>query len=142
MRFSTTRVWVWAPPAFLFLLSLTVALAAPDPGTRIFYLAMTLSTGYWLVRSLRVGVEVTPEVVAVHGQLRTRRFALEDIRGARVAPMRTASPFYRFFPYVALEVDLRDGGTRHFDEISARKSDRGAIDAIASSINGARPVGS
>ncbi len=45
----------------------------------------------------------------MHGQLRTRRFALEDIRGARVAPMRTALPFYRFFPYVALEVDLRGG---------------------------------
>ena len=74
---------------------------------------MTLSTGYWLVRSLRVGVEVTSEVVAVRRQLRTRRFGPEDIRGARVAPLRTASPFYRFFPYVALEVDLRDRGTRH-----------------------------
>lgn len=142
MRFSTTRVWVWAPPAFFFLLSLVVALAAPDPGTRIFYLAMTLGAAYWLVRSLRVGVEVSPGVVAVHGQLRTRRFALEDIRGARVAPMRTASPIYRFFPYVALEVELRDGKTRHFDEISARESDRGAIDAIAKTINGAPPVDS
>lgn len=55
-------------------------------------------------------------------------------------PLRTASPFYRFFPYVTLEVDLCDGVTRHFDEISARESDRGAIDAIANSINGAPPV--
>lgn len=142
MRFSTTRVWVWAPPAFFFLLSLMVAIGAPDSGTRIFYLPMALLAGYWLVRSLRVGVEVTPEGVAVHGQLRTRRFALGDIRGARVAPMRTASPFYRFFPYVALEVDLGDGESRHFDEISARESDRGAIEAIANSINRAPPAGS
>ena len=140
MRHSTTRFWVWAPPACFFLLSLIVAVAAPDPGTRLFYLAMTLGTGYWLVRSLRVGVELASEIVVVHGQLRNRRFAMEDVRSARVAPMRTASPFYRFFPYLALELELGDGTTRHFDEVSAREGDRATIDAIADSINGGSPA--
>lgn len=102
---------------------------------RIFYVLVTIGTGYLLIRSLHVGVELTAEEVAVHGQMRTRRYPWPHVRRARVEPMRTASPFYRFFPYVALELDLDGGETRHFDEISAKKTDGATIEAIADSIN-------
>jgi hypothetical protein len=79
-------------------LSLIVAVAARGAGARIFYVLLTIGTGYLLIRSLHVGVELTSEEVAVHGQMRTRRYPWPHVRRARVEPMRTGSPFYASFP--------------------------------------------
>lgn len=137
MRYSTTRLWIWLPPAFSFGLSAIVALAAPDAGMRGFYIVLSIGTGYWLIRSLRVGVEVSSDGVAVHGQIRTRRYPLAEVRRARAEPMRTASPLYRFVRYIALELDLQSDESRHFDEISVRERDRSVVDRIVDSINAA-----
>lgn len=135
VSYPTTRLWVWLPPAFFFGFSVIVALAAPDIGQRIFYVLLALVTGYWLVRSLRVRVEISAEAIAAFGQLRTRRYPIAVVRGARAEPMRTASPLYRFAPYVALTLDFESGESRHFDEISVRQRDQEALDRIVTSIN-------
>lgn len=49
--------------------------------------------------------------------------------------MRTASPLYRFAPYVALTLDFESGESRHFDEISVRQRDQEVVDRIVTSIN-------
>lgn len=135
MSYPTTRLWVWLPPAFFFGFSVIVALAAPDAGQRIFYVVLALATGYWLVRSLRVRVETSADEISVFGQLRTRRYPIAAVRRARAEPMRTASPLYRFAPYVALALDFESGESRHFDEISVRQRDREVVDRIVTSIN-------
>lgn len=137
MRYSTTRVWIWLPPAFFFGISAIVATAAPDAGTRAFYIVLSIATGYWLIRSLRVGVWISADAVAVHGQFRTRRYRPSEVRRARAVPMRTASPLYRVVRYIALELDLEPDECRHFDEISVRERDRSVVDRIVDAINAA-----
>jgi hypothetical protein len=137
MRYSTTRLWIWLPPALFFSLSTIVAIAAPSPRTRAFYILLSSATGYWLIRALRVGVEISTDGVAVHGQVRTRRYRLTDVRRARAEPMRTSSPLYRVVRYVALELEFTDDESRHFDEISVRERDRSVVDRIVDSINAA-----
>lgn len=137
MRYSTTRLWIWLPPAFFFGLTAIVALAAPDVGTRIFYAVLAVGTGYWLLRARRVGVEISTGALVVHGQFRKRRIDLGDVRGASAVPLRTASPLYRYFPYVALELDLANGTTRHFEELSVRERDRSVVDEIVAAVNAA-----
>lgn len=135
MTYSTTRLAVWLLPAFFFGFSVVLAVALPNTGERVFYLVLALATGYWLIRSLRVRVEISPDAIAVHGQMRTHRYPVAAVRCARAEPMRTASPFRRFAPYVALALDVEPDQSRHFDEISVRQSDREVLDRIVDSIN-------
>jgi hypothetical protein len=138
---STRRAAIWAPPWFFLVLSLIVMAGADEAGTRFFFAFMALATGCWLIRSLRVGVGLTAEVVIVRGQMRTRRYPWSKVRQARVAPMRTRSPLSDRFPYVALELELDTGETRLFEDISTKAPDRTTIEAIAHSINTGPPVG-
>lgn len=80
-------------------------------------------------------MELTEERLAVHGQVRTHRIAWRDLRLATAAPMRTASPLRKRFPYVALTLELSDGQRRQFEEVAAAESDRARVDAIVDAIN-------
>lgn len=137
MDYATTRLCIWLPPAFFLGLAAIVALAARHPGTRAFYVVFSFAAGYWLLRSLRVGVEVTSDAVAIRGSLHTRHYPLSVVVRARVEPMHTSSPVARFFPYVALALDLDPGGARQFGDMSVRERDRVVLDRTAEAINGA-----
>lgn len=136
LSLSTRRLGLWLPPTFFFGLALLIFVGIPEGGSRVFYAILTLAMGYWLVRAWRVGVDMTDDDLVVRGQLRTHRFAWARVRGAAVEPMRTASPLQRVWPYVALEVELEDGLSRQFEEVSAAASDRSTVQRVADEING------
>lgn len=133
--FSTTRLGVWLPAACFFVFSLILTAASPELGSRLFYALFTLATGYWLFRARRVGIDITENGLAVRGQIRRHRFARSDMRGAGVERMRTASPLQRVVPYVALVIELADGHSRQFEEVSAAASDRSRVQEVADAIN-------
>lgn len=139
--FRVRRLFGWLPAAFFFALSAIVLAGTPNVGTRVFYVGMTLLTGVWLVRCWRVAVEITESGVTVRGSLRTSRFPWSDIVEATLAPMKSASPLSRRWPYVALALRLHDGRARRFDDISAALARKASISAIVDHINGARGQG-
>jgi hypothetical protein len=132
----TTRPGLWLPPAFFFGLSVVVLVAAPDAGAKLFYGLFAAATGYWLLRARRARVALTEDGLTVFGQIRTRRIAWTEIRQATAAPMRTTSPLKKWFPYVALTVELGDGRIVQFEEVSAAESHRATVDSIAAAVNG------
>jgi hypothetical protein len=83
-----------------------------------------------------VRAEVSDGSLVVYGQFRTRRIGLGRIREAVVEPVRTASPFAKQFPYVALALELVDGSHVQFQELSVRQPGRRRMDEFASAING------
>jgi hypothetical protein len=126
---------VWLPAAFFFGFSLILTAASPGLGSRLFYAIFTVATGYWLFRTRRIRVDLDEDAIAIRGQIRTHRFAWSEVRGAGVEAMRTASPLQRVIPYVALVIELTEGGTRQFEEVSAAASDRARVQRVADAIN-------
>jgi hypothetical protein len=135
LSLSTRRPWLWLPPAFFFGFSVIILAAAPDGGPRLFYAVLAVATGYWLVRAWRVGVDLTDDQLVTRGQLRRHHFAWRRLRGAAVKPMRTMSPFQRLVPYVALTIELEDGRTRQFEEVSAAASKRSRVERVVDEID-------
>lgn len=135
LSISTGRLGVWLPPAFFLGFALLLFIASPELGSRLFYAVFSLATGYWLVRARRVGIDVTEAGLEIRGQVRTHRFAWEEVRSAALEPMRTASPLQRVVPYVALVIELTDGRSRQFEEVSAAASDRSKVQRVADVIN-------
>lgn len=133
---STTRPGVWLPAALFFGFLLLLAVASPELGSRLFYAVLTGAAGYWLFRARRVGLDITDDGLAIRGQVRTHRFGWDEVRGAALEPMRTASPLQRAVPYVALVIELTDGRSRQFEEVSAKASDRSRVQRVADLING------
>jgi hypothetical protein len=123
-----------APPVPFFLLSAVVLAAAPNIGTRVFYVLMTVATGYWLVRSWRAAVELGHHGLVLRGQVRTRRFSWPDIAEATILAVRTRSPLSGAFPYLCLGLRLSDGRLVHFDELAAPARRAGEVEAAVAAI--------
>jgi hypothetical protein len=84
--FRVRRLGLWLPAALFFGLSLILVASAPHLGTRVFYAAMALVTGVWLIRCCRASVETLEAGLIVRGQVRTRRFSWNEVAAASLAP--------------------------------------------------------
>ncbi len=134
--FSARRPALLVPPGFFFLLCLLVLVYAPDIGTRLFFLVMTLLAGLWFARCWRSAVVVSDGGVVLRGQLRSSRFAWEQIEVAETTRMTTGSPLAAWVPYVALQLQLVGGRVRTFPELAARqRSDRTMVQIVVQAIN-------
>jgi hypothetical protein len=101
----------------------------------VFYGLMTLVTGYWVVRVRRVAVLLSDTELVVRGQFRTRRFPFNELSGAALTRMRTASPFAGRWPYLALTISMADGRVRQFEEVAAPAARATGVEVIAGAIN-------
>lgn len=131
----TGRLALWLMPASFCAFALFLVLGSPDVGGRISYAVLAAVCGYGVFRARRVAVGVFDDELVVYGLVRTHRLALHMIGRAIAAPMRTASPFRGDFPYVALTVELVDGRTKQFEEVSRSESDRALVDEVVALIN-------
>jgi hypothetical protein len=109
-------------------------LAAPNTGTRIFYLVMTTLTGYWFLRCWRAGVVLDDAAVVLRGQIRTRRVAWADIDSPTLLTMRTASPLKAKFPYMSLGLRLKNGRVVRFDDLAAPGSHPVRVEMVVTAI--------
>lgn len=132
-EFRTRRLGLLLPSAFFFFFSLVILLEAPNWGSRIFYLVLTALCGLWLFRCWRSSVSLSDEGVVLRGQFRTSRYPWDEIQGATVVRMRTASPLAGMFPYLNLALQLSGGKIRPFNEMAA-PARRSQIDVIAEQI--------
>lgn len=116
-------------------LALIVIAAAPDAGTRIFYVVFAVPCTYALVCACRVGIELTEDEVRINDQFRGHRIPWSRLRSARLEPLRTASPFKDRWPYVALALTFTDDRTKQFQGISASVSDSAELQQLVEEIN-------
>jgi len=136
---SARRLAILFGPGFFFLLSVIVLAASPEAGTRVFYVFMTIITGYWLVRCWRAELQITDAGVVLRGQARTRRYAWGDIEEAVVVRMRSASPFAASFPYVTVGLRLKSGRLQRFSDLSAPQRHPERVQGAVQDINRLRP---
>src|SRR5205814_2153883 len=103
---------------------LIVLLGGRNLGMGIFYAVMSLLTGLWLVRSLRVVVRTSTDGLFVRTSYTTRLLPWPTVTGAELRPMRTVSPLRSIRSYVALAVRLQSGRVLQFDDIAASADGR------------------
>jgi len=128
------RAVLWLPPGFFFFLCLTCSLSIQDSSARVFYGVLSVLTGTWLVRCLRAAVIISDDGVILRGQLRTSKYSWDEIEGATVVRMRTASPLADSFPYVNLALQLSGGRLEPFAEMAASAKKRNQVDELAEQI--------
>jgi hypothetical protein len=134
-QYTFVRAGTYAPPLAFLLLSLLCVIGADYVGGRIFYAVMSLLTGFWLARSLRVRVETSHEGLMIRTSYKTTRLQWDEVRGAELRPMRTFSPFKFVRTYSALAVGLKSGRVLQFDDIARSKAMQSRVVSIVDHIN-------
>ncbi len=134
-RFSFVRSGVWIPPLGFLGFSILLIVGADSVGGRVFSFALGMLSGVWLMRSLRVEVVTSDEGLTVRTSYRTTRLRWDQIDGATVAPMRSASPFNFVQRYLALSVRLVDGSAQQFDDVAASEARRAELADLVDHIN-------
>jgi hypothetical protein len=129
------RARTFATPLAFFALCFIVLLGAKNLGMGIFYAVMSLLTGMWLVRSLRVVVRTSTDGLFVRTSFTTRLLPWATVTGAELRPMRTMSPLRSIRSYVALAARLQSGRVLQFDDIAASTDDLLRVQAIVDQIN-------
>ena len=135
VKYEFTRPGTVLP--YLAFLCLGLIYMGETPYVAMFVTCAAIATAsaYGLWRGFHVCVELSDNGVMIRTVWRTNRLRWVDISRAELRPMRTASPSQSIRSYPALALELADGRTRQYDDISAPKDESGGVADIADQIN-------